>query len=60
MPLWTETMVNALGEGSGKWYTLKDKVHSTVALSRAWRRVSRNAGAAGADGMSTGRFTGSF
>lgn len=57
-PLWTEAMVKALDyQGKRGWFSLMDKVHSRTALSRAWARVDRNAGAAGVDGITTARFS---
>jgi len=55
-PLWTDAMVKALEGGQEHWFSLMDKVSSRVALSRAWSRVERNAGVAGVDGISIGRF----
>jgi len=56
--LWTEAMVKALDyQGKSGWFSLMDKVSSRTALSRAWARVDRNAGAAGVDGITTARFS---
>ena len=56
-PLWTERMVQALEVRAQEgWFSLKDKVCSDVALSRAWARVRANAGAPGVDGVTIERF----
>jgi retron-type reverse transcriptase len=56
-PLWTERMVQALEVRAQEgWFSLKDKLCSDVALSRAWARVRANAGAPGVDGVTIERF----
>ena len=56
-PLWTERMVQALEVRAQEgWFSLKDKMCSDVALSRAWARVRANAGAPGVDGITVERF----
>jgi RNA-directed DNA polymerase len=57
-PIWTEAMLAALQTGvkGGKWHTLIDKVSRLETLKRGWAQVERNAGAAGVDQMSVGRF----
>jgi RNA-directed DNA polymerase len=56
-PLWTERMVQALEVRAQEgWFSLKDKMCSDVALSRAWERVRANAGAPGVDGVTIERF----
>ena len=56
-PLWTERMVQALEvRAQAGWFSLKDKMCSDVALSRAWARVRANAGAPGVDGVTVERF----
>jgi RNA-directed DNA polymerase len=40
----------------GKWYSLMDKVCAPRTLAVAWSKVRANKGAAGVDGLSTGRF----
>ena len=56
-PLWTERMVQALEVRAQEgWFSLKDKLCSDVALSRAWARVRANAGAPGVDGVTVERF----
>lgn len=56
-PLWTERMTQALDERANKgWFSLKDKVSSDVALSRAWERVRKNDGAPGIDAVTVERF----
>lgn len=56
--VWTDRMLAALDNGvqGGSWYSLMDKVCSRRTLKASWRRVRRNAGAAGIDGQSVGRF----
>lgn len=56
--VWTDRMLAALENGvqGGSWYSLMDKVCSRRTLEASWRRVRRNAGAAGIDGQSVGRF----
>ena len=56
--IWTERMVSALVDGvkGGKWYSLMDKVIRPTTLEAAWRKVARNAGSAGVDGVSIERF----
>jgi RNA-directed DNA polymerase len=56
--IWTERMVSALGNGvkGGKWFSLVDKVVRPTTLAAAWRKVARNQGAAGVDGVSIARF----
>jgi RNA-directed DNA polymerase len=56
--IWTDRMVSALGNGvkGGKWFSLIDKVVRPATLDIAWRRVARNKGAAGVDGLSIERF----
>jgi RNA-directed DNA polymerase len=56
-PLWTERMMQALEiRAQEGWFSLKDKMCSDVALSRAWARVRANAGAPGVDGVTVERF----
>jgi RNA-directed DNA polymerase len=43
-------------ERKRKWYSLIDKVYALPNLKRAWRQVAENDGAAGADGMTIGKF----
>ena len=56
--IWTERMVSALGNGvkGGKWFSLVDKAVRPATLEIAWRKVARNKGAAGVDGVSIDRF----
>jgi RNA-directed DNA polymerase len=56
--IWTERMVSALVNGvqGGKWFSLVDKAERPASLEAAWRKVSRNQGAAGVDGVSIERF----
>lgn len=56
--VWTERMLSALGNGvkGGKWFSLMDKVTRPTTLTAAWRKVSRNSGAAGVDRQSIERF----
>jgi RNA-directed DNA polymerase len=57
-PIWTEAMLAALQTGvkGGKWHSLIDKVSRRETLALGWAQVERNAGAAGVDRMSVGRF----
>lgn len=52
--IWTERMVSALVNGveGGRWYSLIDKVIRPTTLEAAWRKVARNKGSAGVDGVS--------
>ncbi len=56
--IWTERMLAALDNGvkGGKWFSLIDKVARAGTLHAAWRKVARNAGAAGVDGQSVEKF----
>ena len=56
--IWTDRMVSALGNGvkGGRWYSLMDKAIRPATLEAAWRKVARNAGSAGVDGVSIERF----
>jgi len=56
--IWTERMMSALVNGvtGGKWFSLVDKVIRPSTLEGAWRKVARNKGAAGVDGLSIDRF----
>jgi RNA-directed DNA polymerase len=56
--IWTERMMSALGNGvkGGKWFSLNDKVIRLTTLEAAWRKVARNKGSAGVDGVSIERF----
>lgn len=58
--IWTDRMLTALGNGvkGGKWFSLIDKVYSEKTLQVAWKRVSKNRGAAGVDEVSINRFMG--
>lgn len=58
--LWTDRMVSALVNGvtGGKWFSLVDKAIRPATLEAAWRKVARNQGAAGVDGVSIERFAG--
>jgi len=50
--VWTERMLQSLcneGAKNRKWYSLIDKVYSMETLRKAWQRVYRNKGGAGAD-----------
>jgi RNA-directed DNA polymerase len=51
-------MLVALARGlkGNKWFSLIDKVWSERTLELAWEKVKSNAGACGADGITTGRF----
>ena len=51
-PSWSERMVQAIEvRAQEEWFSLKDKMCSDIALSRAWARVRANAGAPGVDGV---------
>lgn len=56
--IWTDNMLTALENGvkGGKWFSLIDKVYSLKTLKVAWKKVKRNKGAAGIDGVSVKRF----
>ena len=56
--IWTERMVSALGNGvkGGKWFSLIDKAIRPETLKIAWRKVERNKGSSGIDGVSVERF----
>ena len=56
--IWTERMLAALENGvkGGTWFSLIDKVSRPETLWAAWRKVARNAGAAGVDGQSVAQF----
>src|SRR5687767_13101174 len=56
--VWTERMLAALENGvkGGQWFSLIDKVYRAETLKAAWQKVKANAGAAGVDGQSVGRF----
>jgi len=56
--IWTERMLAALDNGvkGSKWFSLIDKVARAGTLQAAWRKVARNAGAAGMDGQSVEKF----
>jgi RNA-directed DNA polymerase len=56
--VWSEPMLAALERGlkGNKWFSLIDKVWSARTLELAWEKVRSNAGACGADGITTGRF----
>jgi RNA-directed DNA polymerase len=56
--IWTERMAAALGNGvkGGKWFSLVDKVYRPATLEAAWRKVERNKGSSGIDGVSVERF----
>jgi RNA-directed DNA polymerase len=51
-------MLAALGNGvrGGKWFSLIDKVYRAETLGAAWKKVAKNAGAAGVDGQSVKQF----
>lgn len=51
-------MLAALGNGvrGGKWFSLIDKVYRPETVGAAWKKVARNAGAAGVDGQSVKQF----
>ena len=44
------------GVKGGQWFSLIDKVYRAETLEAAWKKVKRNAGAAGVDGQSVERF----
>jgi RNA-directed DNA polymerase len=56
--VWNERMLAALGNGvrGGKWFSLIDKVYRAETLGAAWKKVAKNAGAAGVDGQSVKQF----
>ena len=56
--MWNERMLAALGNGvrGGKWFSLIDKVYRRETLRAAWKKVAKNAGAAGVDGQSVKQF----
>ena len=57
--VWTERMLETLRRGGpegGKWYSLQDKVFAEKTLRAAYRRVARNHGAPGVDGMTVKAF----
>ena len=56
--VWNERMLAALGNGvrGGKWFSLIDKVYRRETLGAAWKKVAKNAGAAGVDGQSVKQF----
>ena len=56
--VWNERMLAALGNGvrGGKWFSLIDKVYRPETLGAAWKKVAKNAGAAGVDGQSVKQF----
>lgn len=56
--VWSERMLAALKNGvkGGQWFSLIDKVYRAETLEAAWNKVKANAGAAGVDGQSVGRF----
>lgn len=56
--VWTDRMLAALENGvkGGCWYSLMDKVYAERTLRAAWRRVARNRGSHGVDGVSVERF----
>lgn len=56
--VWTEPMLAALARGlnGNKWFSLIDKVSTDRTLELAWEKVRVNAGACGADGITTKRF----
>ncbi|MBF8286043.1 MAG: group II intron reverse transcriptase/maturase [Anaerolineales bacterium] len=56
--VWNERMLAALGNGvrGGKWFSLIDKVYRRETLRAAWKKVAKNAGAAGVDGQSVKQF----
>jgi RNA-directed DNA polymerase len=51
-------MLDALERGvkGGHWYSLIDKVYAPETLAAAWRRVRRNKGSAGVDGITISHF----
>jgi RNA-directed DNA polymerase len=56
--VWNERMLAALKNGvkGGKWFSLIDKVYRPQTLRAAWRKVAKNAGAAGVDRQSVEQF----
>ena len=56
--VWNERMLAALENGvkGGKWFSLIDKVYRPQTLRAAWRKVAKNAGAAGVDRQSVEQF----
>ena len=56
--VWSERLLAALGNGvrGGKWFSLIDKVYRRETLGAAWKKVAKNAGAAGVDGQSVKQF----
>jgi RNA-directed DNA polymerase len=48
-------MLAALGNGvrGGKWFSLIDKVYRPETLGAAWKKVAKNAGAAGVEGKAS-------
>lgn len=56
--VWTERMLDALERGvkGGVWYSLSDKVYAKETLAASWKRVRRNKGSAGVDGMTIPHF----
>lgn len=56
--VWTKPMLAALDNGvkGGKWFSLWDKVYAPATLQAAWKRVRRNKGSHGMDGVSVERF----
>jgi RNA-directed DNA polymerase len=56
--VWTTRMLDALNKGvkGGKWFSLWDKVWSRENLAASFKRVKRNGGAAGIDGITVATF----
>jgi len=56
--VWNERMLAALENGvkGGRWFSLIDKVYRPQTLRAAWRKVAKNAGAAGVDRQSVAQF----
>lgn len=56
--VWTERMLKALVTGvkGGKWYSLMDKVYAKQNLYAAYKKVAKNKGSAGVDGVTIRRF----
>lgn len=52
----TPALARSKPERKRKWYSLIDKVYALPNLQRAWQQVLDNGGAAGADGMTLGKF----
>src|SRR5438067_1175266 len=52
----TSVAARSKPERKRKWYSLIDKVYALPNLQRAWRQVAENGGAAGADGVTLGKF----